>query len=138
MAHPLFETYRAFAAVAARLERAKEDLLRAIPAARAPGVPLAEALLAFRQGLDEAAEEMDGWRDPVVEGEWARCADGVARARAAEERLRLSSPPLAHDALLFAIQDLIAPLEPFEDAARRFEEARAPARRASGRQARTS
>ncbi len=116
--------YRAFAEVAARLERAKEDLLRAIPGARAPGVPLAEALLAYRDGLVAADAGMAGWRAPEVEAEWSACIRGVGAALAAEEAVRLGGGAFAHDVLLFTLQDLIAPLEPFEDAVRRFRELR--------------
>ena len=113
--------FRAFAATAARLERAKEDLLLAIPGARVLGRPLADALLAFREGLDEADETMPGWHVPDLAAEWGRCRDGIAAARRDEERVRLHGASFAHDVLLFTLQDLIAHLEPFADAARAFE-----------------
>ena len=115
---------RAFADVAARLERAKRELLRAIPGARSAGVPLAEALLAYREGLEEAAARMAEWRAPEIEAEWIACATGIESARAAEEAVRLRGGVFPHDALLFTLQDLIAPLGPFEDAARRFRQLR--------------
>ena len=117
----LREPFRALAALTGELERAKTGLLLAIPAARTPAVPLAEALLAFREGLDRAAAGMEAWRAPELEAEWARCAAGIEAARAAEEALRLAPlGTLPHDQLLFALQDLIAPLHVFEDAASRW------------------
>jgi hypothetical protein len=116
----LREPHRAFAEVAAGLERAKAELLLAIPSARAPAVPLAEALLVFREGLDRAAAGMDAWRVPEVEDAWTSCDRGLAASRAAETALRLRPGDLPHDQLLFALQDLIAPLLAFEDARRRW------------------
>ncbi|MEX2458336.1 MAG: hypothetical protein WD770_05070 [Actinomycetota bacterium] len=121
----LREPARAFAGMAGELERAKAELLLAIPAARTAAVPLAEALLAFREGLDRAAAGMDAWRTPELDAEWARCAAGIDAARTAEVALRLRPGNLPHDQLLFALQDLIAPLQAFEDAARRWDSLRA-------------
>jgi len=107
--------------VVATVERGKEDLLRAIPAARRPGVPLAEALLAYREALQEARDAMPGWRVPELVAEWEACRAGLDRAADLEERLRLEAPELSHEALLAALGDLIAPLEAFAEAARRVK-----------------
>ena len=106
----------AFASTVAVLERGKVELLRAIPGARRPGVPLAEALLAFRESLDEAAASMAAWRLPELAHPWETCRRALDAAAGLEERLRLSAPTLSHEALLATLGDLIAPLEAFAEA----------------------
>jgi hypothetical protein len=107
----------AFEEAATCVELAKEALLPAVPSARAPAVPLAEALLRFREALQEAEARMGPWRTPQTEAAWKACAEGLSAARAGEERVRLSTGPLPHDQLLFTLQDLIKPLEPFGETA---------------------
>jgi len=92
----------------------------AVPRARAPGRPLAEALLQFEESLRLAADGMAAWRRPELEQEWSDCRGGVERALRAAERLRLAAPEMSFDQLAFTVQDLIAPLEPFQAAAHRF------------------
>jgi hypothetical protein len=121
----LREPFRAFARVTGVLERAKADLLLAIPAARTPAVPRAGGRLSLRAGGDPGGAGVDAWRTPGLEAEWARCVAGIDAARAAEAALRLAPlGALPHDQLLFALQDLIAPLHAFEDAARRWDSLR--------------
>jgi hypothetical protein len=92
--------------VLARIERAKEDLVSAVPSPRGvPGRPLAEALLAFEEGLREVVPALDEpalWRAAVEES--------LRRA----ERLRLDAPELDYEGLVEALAGLLAPLEVLE------------------------
>jgi hypothetical protein len=110
----------AFADTAGAVERSKRALLAAIPAARAPALPLADALFRFREALEQAEAAMPGWRTQETEAEWAACAGAIGRAREREAAVRMAGGELPHDRLLFTLQDLITPLAPFEDAARRI------------------
>jgi hypothetical protein len=92
--------------VLARIERAKADLVSAVPSPRGiPGRPLAEALLAFEEGLRDAVISLDeptGWRAAVDES--------LGRA----EKLRLEAPALDYEGLVEALADLMEPLESLE------------------------
>jgi len=93
--------------VLARIERAKADLVSAVPSPRGiPGRPLAEALLAFEEGLRDATaslDETDDWR--------AATDESLRRA----EKLRLEAPALDYEGLVEALADLMEPLETLED-----------------------
>jgi hypothetical protein len=115
---------RAFTRTAVAVERGKEELLRAIPSARAPGVPMAEALLSYREALQEAEESMPAWRRPELQAEWDACREGLQLALREEERLRLAAPAFTHEGMLAALGDLIAPLEAFADASARLSRLR--------------
>ena len=112
----LEEAHAAFEATLGRVERAKEALVSTVPSARAPGRPLAEALADYEDGLADARREMPGWRREETEQEWGACDRGLAEAVTLAERFRLSTPELPFDALMFALQDLMVPLEAFEAA----------------------
>src|SRR5687768_12238359 len=103
----------AFAETADAIERSKRALLAAIPAARAPALPLADALFRFREALEQAEAAMPGWRTDETEAEWAACSAAIGGAREREASVRLSGGDLPHDRVLFTLQDLIAPLAPF-------------------------
>jgi hypothetical protein len=120
----LEEAHTAFLATLAHVERAKEGLVAAVPSARAPGRPLAEALADYEHGLAEAGRAMPGWRLPDVEAEWAACEGGLAEAVAGAGRFRLETPEMPFDALMFALQDLMVPLESFEVADRAWRKLR--------------
>jgi hypothetical protein len=109
----------AFASVLEEVERAKEAVVAAVPSARAPGRPLAEAVFEFEARLDAAQAGMDAWRGDAVATEWEACRGGITEARARAERLRLEAPELGFESLLAAIQELIDPLDVFEQAAAR-------------------
>jgi hypothetical protein len=114
----LEEAHAAFEATLGHVERAKEALVSAVPSARAPGRPLAEALADYEDGLTAATGAMDAWRRAETEAEWAACRDALVEAMAAAERFRLETPEdLPFDALMFALQDLMVPLDAFEAAA---------------------
>jgi hypothetical protein len=103
------------------VESAKASLVRVVRAGRAPGVPLAEALAEFEEGLAEAAAGMPAWRSPEIEREWVACSAGLVAARDRAEALRLrDEPPAVYETLIATLEDLMDPLEPFERAAEGF------------------
>jgi hypothetical protein len=111
----------AFASTARSVNRAKDALLGAVPSPRgAPGVPLAEAVLRFETALREAAEGMDAWRTPETEAAWRACRGGLDAALGEAERLRVEAPALDYEGLVTVLGDLLANLDPFDDAARSF------------------
>jgi hypothetical protein len=110
----------AFAATLRLVEAAKEAMAMGLPTSRAPGRPLGEALFAFEEELRESEGLMDSWWHPAVASEWDRCRDAIREALRRAEELRLAAPELTFDQMAFTIQDLIAPLDPFEDTALRF------------------
>jgi len=120
----LEDAHASFGEALAHVERAKEHLVSAVPSARMPGRPLAEALAEYEEGLASAAEAMPGWRRPEVEAEWTSCRSALEEATGGAERFRLQTPELPFDALMFALQDLMVPLEAFEVAAARWRRLR--------------
>ena len=94
-------------------------LLDAVPSPRGvPSRPLAEALLAFEDGLREADADMASWRDPTVELAWVRCERALTDALDGAKRVRLEAPPLDYESLVAILADLIAPLDAFDAADR--------------------
>jgi hypothetical protein len=121
----LEEAFAAFGSVLEEVEPAKEVLTEVMPTTRMPGRPLPDALLAFEEHLARAAVGMAAWRRPQLEGVWAACDAGVAEARARADRLRREAPDLGgFEGLIWAVGELMAPLEAFEEAERRFRDLR--------------
>jgi hypothetical protein len=115
----------AFRAVLAHVQRAGDAMTRAVPTARLPGTPLAEALHAFEEELAAAEAGMPGWRAGELEDVWRVCAAALERARALAERLRLEADaPAGFEALIGTIGDVLSPLDAFDRAAERFREVR--------------
>jgi hypothetical protein len=112
--------HEAFVRALEAVEEAKRAVVEAMPTSRLPGRPLPDAILEFEDHLREAAAGMDAWRAEEVEHDWERCREGVDLGLALAERVRTDPPALSFDGTAFLIQDLIAPLEPFEEAAERF------------------
>ncbi len=110
---------RAFEDVVGLIERGKSALVSAVPGRRSEGRPLAEALHAFESALSEARHVMARWRTPEIEDVWEECSTGLEEAAQKAERLRLDAPSLDFEGLVMVLGDLIAPLDPFTEAARR-------------------
>jgi len=116
--------YAAFLGVLREVEAAKEALVSVVPMARRPGRPVADGLAEYERGLAAAGAAMPSWRaDPVGE-EWEACRAGLERAAELAERFRLEARELPFDTLMFTLQDLMAPLEVFEETATRFRRLR--------------
>jgi hypothetical protein len=120
----LVGAFDAFLAAVEPVERAKRSMVAAVPTGRSPGLPLAEALVGFEEGLREARRRTPAWRVEQVEPEWAACAMSVEESLGLAEALRLEAPELGFESLLAAVGNLIAPLEAFERAAERFRDLR--------------
>jgi hypothetical protein len=106
------------------VEDAKRRLAAAAPGGRAEGIPLAEALAGFEEGIGEASAQMDAWRVDEVSAVWPDCSRGIDEALRRAERLRLGAAPDGYENLYGVLADLMEPLEVFRDALRRFRELR--------------
>jgi hypothetical protein len=100
------------------LGRGKDALTSAVPGPRAPGRPVADALLEFERALGKARSFMPAWSAPETEEVWRSCAEALQESARMAERLRLEAPALDFESLVMVLKDLIAPLDVFEDAAR--------------------
>jgi hypothetical protein len=95
------------------VERAKEELVAAVPSPRGvPGRPIAEAILAFEEALKRASDLLasDDALDPALRTSFG---SAVAESLHQAERVRLEAPPLDYETLVTVLGDLIAPLDAF-------------------------
>jgi hypothetical protein len=116
-------SFAAFRDVLEHLEPAKAALTEAMPTTRLPGRPLPDALAELEEGLRRAEALMSGWRTPALEPEWNTCARGLAESRERARRLREDAPELGgFEGLIWAVDELMAPLDGFATAAERFGE----------------
>jgi hypothetical protein len=121
--------YEIFMRVLAQIEPAKAALTHVMPTTRMPGTPLPDALAEFEERVDAARSMMPAWRHPEIEEVWAPCDAGIDEALDRAKRLREEAPELGgFEGLIWAVEQLLAPLEPFSDAAARFRRLRAAAR----------
>lgn len=118
----LRSVHGAFEEILEILEPAKARLTQVIPTTRVPGRPLDEAAREFGEALDRASARMATWRHPDVEGVWRACDEGLRRARGRVGTL--TGEPDGFEGLIWAVEQLLDPLEPFADAARRFSDLR--------------
>jgi hypothetical protein len=100
------------------VDRGKDALTSAVPGPRAPGLPVAQALLEFEQAIDEARSAMPAWSAPETAEAWRSCSEALDESARRAERLRVEAPALDFENLVMVLKDLIAPLDVFEDAAR--------------------
>jgi hypothetical protein len=111
----------AFHEVLEYLEPAKAALTEVMPTTRMPGRPLPDALAEFEEGVGRAEAVMPGWRIPVLEDDWIACERGLVEARERARRLREQAPELGgFEGLIWAVEELMAPLDGFATAAERF------------------
>jgi hypothetical protein len=114
------EAEAAFSEVVSAIERGKEALVSAVPTARGQGTPLAVALHTFETAIRQARAGMDAWRTAETEEIWQASSSALREAAERAERLRLEAPSLDYEGLVMTLGDLMAPLDVFADAARRF------------------
>ena len=114
-------SFAAFLDVLQHLEPAKAALTEVMPTTRVPGRALPDALAEFEEGLRRAQTLMPAWRAPALEREWEACEQGLADARERARRLRTDAPELGgFEGLIWAVEELMAPLDGFATAAERF------------------
>jgi hypothetical protein len=113
--------WRAFEAVAERVETGKAALVAAVPTARVEGRPVADSLLQFEGELRAARGGMDAWRRSENHRLWTACRDGLDDALRLAEGARLQAPSLDFEALVDLIGRLLEPLDPFAEAERRLK-----------------
>lgn len=116
-------SFAAFHDVLVHLEPAKAALTEVMPTTRMPGRPLPDALAEFEEGLDRSGTLMPAWRAPAIEPEWIACEQGLAEARDRARRFREEAPELGgFEGLIWAVEELMAPLDAFASAAERFRD----------------
>jgi hypothetical protein len=107
--------------VVREVEAAKDAMTRTVPSTRSAGTPLAEGILELEQRLAAAQESMPAWRHPDLEDEWLACEAGIRESLDRARRLREEPPDLGgFEGLIWAVDQLLEPLEVFEAAAERF------------------
>ena len=107
--------------VVAEIDAAKDAMTGTVPSTRSPGTPLAEGILELEQRLKAAQALMAAWRHPDLEDEWRACDDGIGESLERAQRLREDPPELGgFEGLIWAVDQLLEPLEAFEAAAERF------------------
>ncbi|HEX9411337.1 MAG TPA: hypothetical protein VF986_06565 [Actinomycetota bacterium] len=111
-----------FRQTVAAVEAAKDSLAAAAPRGRSAGVPLAEALAGFEQGLRDASASMNEWRRADVEEAWISCRRALEEAGRRSDRLRVGDAPQGYEALYGELGDLMEPLDAFAAALERFRE----------------
>lgn len=117
----LLPIHAGFMAVLAEVEAGKAALAGVMPTTRLPGTPLPDALLEFENRTARASSLMDEWRAPVLDQEWSACDRGLVQARERARRFREEGPDLGgFEGLIWAVEELMSPLEPFEAAAIAF------------------
>jgi len=117
--------FRAFSEVVDAIEPAKAAVADVLPGTRLPGRPLNDAVAEYRAGIDRARTGMGAWRRPEVEAEWQACAAGLETAADRASALTgHEDDPVGFEGLLWTVQELIEPLDPFVAAAERFRDLR--------------
>ncbi len=119
----LTSAFVAFHAVLDQLEPAKAALTEVMPTTRSSGRTLPDALLDFERGLEWSQPLMPAWRVSEVEPQWIACDAGLDEARVRAQRLREEAPDVGgFEGLIWVVEHLLAPLEPFAAADDRFRE----------------
>ncbi len=117
--------FDAFTTVLEELEPAKRALTTVMPTTRLPGTPLPDALVEFEAGIRRVQVLMPSWRAAPLEAEWLACTAGLAEGLDRARALREEAPELGgFEGLIWAVEQLLDPLEPFEAAAGRFRSLR--------------
>ena len=119
----LAHAFQGFRGTLELVEDAKSALAATAPRRRTPGLPLAQALAEFEQGLARASASMGRWLLPAVDEQWAVCRSALAESAHRAEVLRLGDAPGGYEELYGTLVDLMEPLDrAFETALYRFRE----------------
>ena len=117
----LREPLESLRTVAVEIEAAKGAMTGTVPSTRSAGTPLAEGILELEYRLRAAQELMPTWRRPELEAEWLACDAAIGDSLERARRLREDPPQLGgFEGLIWAVDQLLEPLEVFEAAAERF------------------
>ena len=115
----------AFRGVVEDVEAAKDAMTSTVPTTRLPGTSLPDAMVQLEEHLGRAKELMPTWRHPEVEDEWRACDEGIDESLRRATKLREEAPDLGgFEGLIWAVDQVLAPLEAFEAAAERFRSLR--------------
>jgi len=114
-----------FRGIVEHLEAAKDAMTGTVPSTRSAGTPLAEGILELEQRLAAAQELMPAWRHPDLEDEWIACDAGIRESLDRARQLREDPPELGgFEGLIWAVDQVLSPLESFEAAVERFRNLR--------------
>jgi hypothetical protein len=117
----LQEPLEGLRAVVLEIEVGKRAMTGTVPSTRSAGTPVAEGILELERRLTAAQALMPAWRHPDLEDEWLGCDAGIRESLERARRLREDPPELGgFEGLIWAVDQLLAPLEAFEAAAERF------------------
>ncbi len=107
--------------VVVEIEAGKDAMTGTVPSTRSAGTPLAEGILELERRLATAQTLMPAWRHPELEQEWRACDEGIRESLERARQLREDPPELGgFEGLIWAVDQLLAPLEAFEAAGDRF------------------
>jgi hypothetical protein len=121
----LEEPFAAFTRTLAVIGEAKDELTSVMPTTRAPGRPLPEAILAFESAIARVDPEMAGWNVPELEHAWASAREGIDRScRRAAELRHDEADPQGFEGLIWAVSQVLDPLDALEEAVTRFRQLR--------------
>ena len=116
-------SFAAFRDVLAHLEPAKAALTDVMPTTRMPGRPLPDALAEFEEGLARCRRAHARVADAGGGDGVAGVRQGLRSRRARARRFREDAPELGgFEGLIWAVEELMAPLDGFATAAERFRE----------------
>ena len=119
--HELQGSLVALREVVGEVEAGKDAMTGTVPSTRSAGTPLAEGVLELERRLATAQTFMLDWRHPDLEDEWLACDAGIRESLDRARRLREDPPELGgFEGLIWAVDQLLEPLEAFEAAAERF------------------
>ena len=111
----------ALRAVVEHVQAGKDAMTSTVPSTRLPGTSLPDALLELDEHLAEAKHLMPTWRHPDVDDEWCGCDEAIDESLRRAATLREEAPDLGgFEGLIWAVDQVLGPLEAFEAAAERF------------------
>ncbi|MEX0984297.1 MAG: hypothetical protein WD096_04535 [Actinomycetota bacterium] len=115
----------AFHAVLDLVEPAKAGLADVLPTTRMPGRPFGHALAEFVQRLEEAKHAMIAWPEQALTDHRVACDAALQEALDRAHRISSEGRDVAgFEALLWLVESLLDPLEPFAEAEFGFRDRR--------------
>ncbi len=115
----------AFHAVLDLVEPAKAGMADVLPSTRMPGRPFGHALAEFVQRLEEAKHAMISWPDGALQRSREGCDASLQEALDRAHRISSEGAEVeGFEALLWLVESLLDPLEPFAEAELAFRDLR--------------